>query len=351
MAQQTSNIAALIPAPKADIVVQDLGQPSAPGAGEVLIRNHAIALNPIDWKRQSWGMFIESYPAVIGADVAGTVTEVGPDVTAFKKGDRVIGFANSFTGGNKYGAHQTFTLAQAFATAKIPASLSFAEAATVPTGVSTASMALFDVLGLPLPGTSSSPSTPSKSILIWGGASTVGFFTIQIARLAGLTVFAAASPKHHAKLRSLGATEVVDYRSPTAVEDLVAAAEKAGTPITLAFDTISTAETLTATAKVLSVSSGGKALSGTSFVHTTPWPETLAVVEGIKSEQVRGEQLWGRRKDLSAWLYNDALPKWLAQGGVIPSGHRTIPGGLSGIQEGLDQLKKGVSGEKLMVEI
>ena len=60
-----------------------------PGPGELLVKNKAASLNPVDWKVQKHGMFVEHYPAIVGADIAGDVEEVGEGVTSFSKGDRV----------------------------------------------------------------------------------------------------------------------------------------------------------------------------------------------------------------------------------------------------------------------
>ena len=60
-----------------------------PGPKEVLVKVQAAALNPVDWKIQKYGIFVETYPAIIGTDLAGDVEEIGEDVTDFKKGDRV----------------------------------------------------------------------------------------------------------------------------------------------------------------------------------------------------------------------------------------------------------------------
>ena len=60
-----------------------------PGAGDLLVKVEAAALNPVDWKIQKHGIFIEKYPAVLGSDFAGIIEEVGEGVDGFSKGDRV----------------------------------------------------------------------------------------------------------------------------------------------------------------------------------------------------------------------------------------------------------------------
>ena len=61
-----------------------------PAARELVIRSCAVAINPVDWKQQDLGLFIDAYPFIFGCDVAGIVEEVGTSVVGFKKGDRVI---------------------------------------------------------------------------------------------------------------------------------------------------------------------------------------------------------------------------------------------------------------------
>jgi NADPH:quinone reductase-like Zn-dependent oxidoreductase len=160
------------------------------------------------------------------------------------------------SGNPNHAAFQTYTVVSVAAATKLPDGMSFVQGATLPTTVGTAAITMVDVLGLHLPGTkSSSESSEEKKkkwILIWGGASSVGSAAIQLARLAGLSVFTAASPKHHERLRALGASAVVDYRSPTAVEDLVAAAkQQAGVDITLAVNAVGTRETARLVVEVL----------------------------------------------------------------------------------------------------
>ena len=60
-----------------------------PGLGEILVKIHATALNPVDWKIRAFNFLVETYPAILGRDAAGTVEEVGEGVTGFAKGDRV----------------------------------------------------------------------------------------------------------------------------------------------------------------------------------------------------------------------------------------------------------------------
>jgi hypothetical protein len=73
MSDRVPNLAALVPSVAADVVIEERSIPS-PEPGEVLIRNHAIAINPIDWKRQAWNFKIASFPVILGS---GTYEEGG----------------------------------------------------------------------------------------------------------------------------------------------------------------------------------------------------------------------------------------------------------------------------------
>lgn len=90
MSSTSQNKAAYLDQPGASLVVRDAPLPKA-GAGEIVIRNAAIAINPVDWHMADSGMFIQQWPAIIGCDVAGEIFETGSGVDRFKVGDRVIG--------------------------------------------------------------------------------------------------------------------------------------------------------------------------------------------------------------------------------------------------------------------
>jgi NADPH:quinone reductase-like Zn-dependent oxidoreductase len=70
--------------------VRDAPLPTA-GPGQIVVKNAAVAINPLDWHMLDHGVFVQQWPAIFGCDVAGEVYQVGPDVEEFKKGDRVIG--------------------------------------------------------------------------------------------------------------------------------------------------------------------------------------------------------------------------------------------------------------------
>ncbi len=77
---------------KADtpLEVGDAPLPKA-SAGEIVVKNAAVAINPLDCHMQDSGVFVRQWPTIFGCDVAGEVYEVGSSVDRFRKGDRVIG--------------------------------------------------------------------------------------------------------------------------------------------------------------------------------------------------------------------------------------------------------------------
>lgn len=78
-----------LPARDSELVVGDAFAVPTPTRNEVLIKIHAVSLNPVDWKIRAHGLYVKTFPAVIGADIAGEVIAVGEDVKEWKTGDRV----------------------------------------------------------------------------------------------------------------------------------------------------------------------------------------------------------------------------------------------------------------------
>ncbi|KAH8896089.1 GroES-like protein [Thozetella sp. PMI_491] len=347
----TVNRAAVLEALATDVVIKERDVPT-PGPGELLIKNHAIAINPVDWKRQAWGYAVSSYPVVLGSDISGVIVSVGPSVTGFAEGDRIIAFAHAFVSGdNSHGAYQNYTIVRAIQVTKLPSSMGFEEGAVLPLAAATSTMSLVHVLGLPRPTLEepTSSSNTSATILIWGGASSCGSLAIQLARLAGLTIFTTASKQHHDYLRSLGAAVVVDYHSPTAVKDLVTAAEQSGRPIAYALDTVASADTIAATLDVLEQSKGTEE---PKFASLLPAPEDLVTSSAINPIFVPAELILTDKQDLCAWLFNDLLTNGLERKAIVPTPKVRIAGyGIESLQQAMNTLKDGVSGEKLVVKL
>ncbi|OAK97050.1 GroES-like protein [Phaeosphaeriaceae sp. SRC1lsM3a] len=339
-----SNQAAWILEPKGNpLVVKEAPMPKA-GKGEIVIKNHAVAVNPVDWKIQDYGIFLQKYPNICGTDVAGEVYDVGEGVTHVKKGDRVLGHAFSLATNNPaQGGYQLYTLCNALVVAKIPSGLDYNSASVLPLAISTASACLFkkETLALPLPTTASKPSSSGKSVLVWGGSSSVGATAIQLAAGAGHKVVSIASKHNIDKVKDLGAAAVFDYKSPTVAEDIVAALE--GTEFAGVCDCIATPDALKAWAPVY------KKLGGR---YGSVLPHEKGLPEGIEGTGVFAPSVALADKYVGDAVWGKWVPEALESGALkaLP-GPVVIKGGLSSVQKGYDEQKKGVSFGKIVVEL
>lgn len=174
-----------------------------PGDGEVLVEVHAAGLNPWDWKLrdgQAKDYITLNFPATIGGDLAGVVSEVGVGVTGFEAGDAVYGSASSVRG---QGAFAEFAPVSIKQLAAKPAGLNFEAAASLPLVGSAAVQALIENLGL----------KPNQKILIHGGAGGIGSTAIQLAKHLGAYVATTASTVDQQFVRQLGADEAIDYQN------------------------------------------------------------------------------------------------------------------------------------------
>ena len=175
---------------------------SKPGADDVLVRVEAASVNPLDLKIIAGYMqpvFPVELPYIPGTDFSGIVSSVGERVTQLKPGDRVFGRSTPTAGG----AFARQLIIAATELCLIPASMSFEQAAALPTSFGTAQQALFEVGQL----------KPGQRVLIHGGAGGVGSMAVQLAHLAGAYVIATASARNIERVNSLGADEVIDYRT------------------------------------------------------------------------------------------------------------------------------------------
>ena len=175
----------------------ELPKPS-PAGRDLLVKIEAVSVNPVDTKQRKQGT---AAPRVLGWDAAGTVVDVGPQVSLFRKGDEVY-YAGDVT---RAGSNSEFQLVDERIVGNKPRSLGFAQAAAIPLTAITAWEAFFDRLRV----------KRGASLLIIGGAGGVGSIGIQMAKLAELKVIATASRKESSQwVRELGADQVIDHRKP-----------------------------------------------------------------------------------------------------------------------------------------
>ncbi len=339
-----SNTAAWLPAQKVKPLEVKSAPYTSPGENEIVIKNGALALNPVDWARQDLGDALFSwttYPCIMGSDVAGEVVEVGNGVSRFKTDDRVTGLALGLTSNKAAdGAFQAYTVLEAHMASPIPKSLSYENASVIPLGVSTAACGLFQKEYLALQFPSSPPkSATGKTVLIWGGSSSVGSNAIQLAVAAGYEVITTASPKNFDYVKKLGASQVFDYHSEKAVDDLIKAFNGKNSAGALAIGD----GAADPCAEVVDKSKGKK------FVALAN-PPSKELPSGVGSKFIFGSDLKDNEVGPAIWV--DFLPKALADGSLIAAPEPEVVGkGLESIQGGLDTLKKGVSAKKCVISL
>lgn len=116
---------------------------------QILVRNVAVGLNPVDWKSVSYNFGIAGLPWVLGRDVAGTVVAIGDDITNVQVGDRVWTCADSRD--SAAGGYQTYSVHNNTTVARTPDNVTDVQAATLGTGLVTAAVILYCCFGLTLP--------------------------------------------------------------------------------------------------------------------------------------------------------------------------------------------------------
>jgi NADPH:quinone reductase-like Zn-dependent oxidoreductase len=149
-------------------------------------------------------------------------------------------------------AYQLYSTCREILVSVVPDSLPLANAAVLPLSISTAASGLFCQLGLPFP--SLAPKATGKTILIWGGSSSCGSSTIQLAVAAGLTVATTASNANREYVKSLGATQVFDHNDSDVIDEIL----KVLKPGDLVLDCIGMEDTQIACGKILGNIGGGK---------------------------------------------------------------------------------------------
>lgn len=255
---------------------------------------------------------------------------------------------NLVTGKPQDAAFALYSAAPASKAAILPDSIPFESGTVLPLALEAAVCALVKetpgevmpgvptpALGLPYP--TLGPKPLGKSIIIYGGSSSVGLVTTQLAVAAGLQVITTASPKNFELSQSAGAAAVFDYKDPSLVDKIFEACVDKG-EIAGIFDAISTPETYEHDLKILAKLGGGDL----ACVHPPPTETDPEVKAGmIFAVDDAATPVW------EGWVtpaLEAGMLKCLPKPLVV--GH-----GLEYIQEALNKSKAGVSATKLVVTL
>ena len=182
-----------------ELSLEEIAIPS-PGKGEVLIKVFATSVNPLDWKiREGYLSEIipHTLPLTLGWDFAGEITSLGRNVDKWNIGDAVYACPDF----SKNGTYADYIVVSVDEIAAKPKTLSWQKSAAVPLVTLTAWQALKDIGAV----------KQGDRVLIHAGAGGVGIAAIQLAKLAGATVYTTSSAKNIEFLKELGADKVIDY--------------------------------------------------------------------------------------------------------------------------------------------
>ena len=208
-----------------NVALVELDLPPAPGAGEVQVRVRAVALNHLDlWGYRGMAFAKRKMPLVVGAEAAGEVAAVGPDVTSLKPGDPVVMYGaltcgvcracrdgrdnlcedtRSIMGFHVDGFAREYVNMPERLVIKVPAGVSMRDAACAPIAYSTVEHMLFDNAKL----------QPGETILVHAGGSGIGTVAIKMAKAIGCTVITTIGDDAKAEgVRALGADHIINYR-------------------------------------------------------------------------------------------------------------------------------------------
>ncbi|KNG83460.1 alcohol dehydrogenase [Aspergillus nomiae NRRL 13137] len=308
------------------LVRESIPVPS-PGPGQVLVKVSHVAQNPTDVQSFDSNAFGDG--TVLGCDFVGEVVQVGAGVTRLTKGDIV---AALIWGG------ETKSLGLA------------SRELTVPLAAATAWLALFspDCLNL------DRAKAQGKSVLVWGGSTSVGLYSIQIASLYGFDVITTCSPQNAELVRSYGAKYAFDYKDEEVAEEI----RKAAPNIYHVFDTVGDRGSSLTASRVFGSRQGcictvrpGKA--NTEGVSEKAHVTDVLVWTAFLKDHSYGKFHWpASEKDheLASELF-EKLGPWLEEGTIKPNVTKVLSG-LDAVSDGFQRYRDGkISAYKIVYQI
>jgi NADPH:quinone reductase-like Zn-dependent oxidoreductase len=390
---ETPTNSALLVTAKGEYTLSDsFDYPSIQSPNEVVIRSHAVGLNPIDWKSVDYGFCLPSFPWITGREMAGVVHEVGSEVTGLNVGDLVWtselsstatpytsdrhdntkADMKSFLPGTYYrdrraGCFQNYVTVPSHTVLPLPPNLSLEQAATLGVAGLTAAMTLWHWLDVPMPSTTApTPTTATQPptqqnpyLLLWGGATTTGQYLIQLCALAGIPTIVIASTRTQAQCLALGATHVIarDGKSPANLLAAIASARGSGRKITRVVDLVGpkTAELCLQAVRDASVDSEKEKEEGKreekERIRFAPLAMIdAAVAAGAESHvEILTVEMKRFVLDPSCAVYARVLNALVASEQVKVPAVEVLEGGLAAVQSGLERVKKGDTGGRKLV--
>ncbi|KAF2687518.1 GroES-like protein [Lentithecium fluviatile CBS 122367] len=320
----------------------------------IIVKTEAVSVNPVDTKME---LGFAKPGHIGGCDFTGVVVAVGSGVKRpVKVGDRVSGAVmGSDPMDASSGAFATYVAAPADITLTLPDKVPSSIGASLPTIWFTVGQALFQkLLPAALGAQPFRPATTPTTVLVYGGSSSVGTTALQLLRLAGLRPITTCSPKNFNLVKSYGAEEAYDYRSPTCAADIRKATKNG---LKFALDCISTRESI-------AICYGAIGRAGGRYTALDPyWEATATTRNTIKANWTLGISMLG--KDI-AWPspygrpgsredrqfgaeWAGVLQRLLEKGQIRPHPLKVKENATwEDVLKGLDEIKSGMSGQKLV---
>lgn len=376
-------------------LTQDYPVSEIRGDRELLVRNHAIGLNPIDWKSPDFGFGIPELPFLSGRESAGVVCTTPRSKSRLQRGSRVIAISTDYRDCRK-ATYQEFTVAPDFNLVRLPDSLSVTQGATLGVAYVAAVLALGVCFGVDFSEVHDGPdlinlvrskteetllpqdiqqeclegiqtrerAKPGDWIAVWGGSSTSANMVVQLARMAGLRVISVVDKAKHglrmSDQKDLRPDLLVDSHDAERAIAIIRA--NVGGNVRFGIDTRGrdTAESLL---RVLSPRPEAREGPFATPPGTPPagafWPAHLVGLSGLpKGAPPDGvvfhsvpikvfHEVPAIGEALSGWL-----ERLLGSGAVVPPRIIGVERGLNSVNQGLDRMRRGeISGGKLVVSL
>ncbi|KAF4442642.1 alcohol dehydrogenase GroES-like domain-containing protein [Fusarium austroafricanum] len=351
-----------------------------PEPGMMLVRVEAVALNPYDTKVIEYGL-ITPDPYIGGCDFAGVVVRIGPGVTRFQPGDKVLSM-------HTRGGFAEFALAVENLSCHIPKDMSLNEACSLGLGIGIAGLALFQQPGLNLPlrngqtdrgeingnghangytnghtnGSTNGhkeeeEAKPPVTVLVAGGASASGTMATQLLKVAGYNPIVTCSPANNALCESYGASACFDYNSSTCGADI-----RLHTDNSLAhvLDCVTNVATMTMCYEAIGTQ-GGTYIALDATANTVKYTRRDIRADWVMANTLLGEPckldgVYGRpstpeHREFASQFFKLA-EQWLGEGKIRNHPLEIRTGGLESVDPGLQDLRDGVvRGKKLVVPL
>jgi NADPH:quinone reductase-like Zn-dependent oxidoreductase len=360
-----SNRAAFLESPNGLFVVRD-AELSEPGPGEVLVKVFACAIQPADAKVAKLSVLEVEYPAVLGSPVAGIVEAIGADVTKVSVGERVVCGTKIFTHKKAlYGGLQRFTIVDESEVVEVSrisivtigrsnkqmqiGDVAFTKAVTLASYTPPAVLFANSTLNMHFPTTPATPLPPSeqgKKIVIWGGSSAMGSLSISYAKQAGYEVISTSSPHNFDLLKRCGADHIFDHNDPATVgmiRDLF--------PIDYWYDTISLKPSVSTILKILAPED--EPVTKATILVLLP-PVMIGMTEFLEGITVQFHRFSTRSLENAEWhkyfLARGGFLEKAIKGDVLKAVPADVLGGLESVATGIEEVHKGVSGKKTVIE-